>query len=166
MTIAISSERNLMADQLERSFRGGAWHGPSLTEILGGLDPGLSSWRPAPGIQTILESVEHLSFWFEEARRRIEGGYPDPSPQDQSWGRAHEDVNADWETALAALESAHRGLREAILNIPEDALETVPPGSETDARSLLLGTLQHSAYHAAQIRLLRRLAESKAGSAP
>lgn len=162
MTIAISSERNLLADQLERSFRGGAWHGPSLSEILGGLDPGLASWRPAPGIQTILESVEHLSFWFEEARRRIEGGSPDPSPQDQSWGRIHEDVQTDWETALASLESAHRGLREAILQIPEDALGSVPPGSESDARSLLLGTLQHNAYHAGQIRLIRRLAERSA----
>lgn len=162
MTTAISSERSILADQLERSFRGGAWHGPSLTEILGGLDPSLASWRPAPGVQTILESVEHLSFWFEEARRRLEGGSPDPNIEDRSWGRIHEDVRTDWETALASLESAHRGLREAILQIPEDALGIVPPGSESDARSLLLGTLQHSAYHAAQIRLLRRLAEGSA----
>ncbi len=166
MTVSLPSERSLLADQLERSFRGGAWHGPALVEILRGLDADQASWRPAPGIQTILESVEHLAFWFDEARRRLEGEAPEPSLQDESWGRPHEDVRADWAAALASIESAHRHLREVLLRLPEDTLGTIPPGSETDARSLLLGTLQHSAYHAAQIQLLRRLAEARNGSAP
>lgn len=166
MSIAIPSERSNLADQLERSFRGGAWHGPSLLEILGGLEASTASWRFAPGLNTILETVEHLAFWFADTAGRLEGGMPDPNRQDRSWGRSHEDAQADWATALAALESAHRALREAILGLSEDALGSVPPGSESDARSLILGTLQHSAYHAAQIQLLRRFAEAQAGSAP
>jgi uncharacterized damage-inducible protein DinB len=165
MSITVPSERNILADQLERSFRGGAWHGPSLIEILEKLDASEASWRFAPGLHTILETVEHLAFWFDDTRRRLEGAAPDADLQDQSWGRLHADPQADWESALAAVESAHRGLREALLRLPEDSLGSLPPGSDTDVRSLVLGTLQHSAYHAGQIQLLRRFAESRKGSA-
>lgn len=166
MSIALPSERSILADQLERSFRGGAWHGASLLEILGGVDASQATWRFAPGLNTILETVEHLAFWFADTAGRLEGGRLDPNHPDQSWGRLHEDAQADWVAALAALESAHRSLREAILGLSEEALGSVPTGSESDARSLILGTLQHSAYHAAQIQLLRRFAEVRSGSAP
>jgi len=165
MSIAVPSERSILADQLERSFRGGAWHGPSLIEILDKLDASEASWRFAPGLHTILDTVEHIAFWFEDTRRRLDGEVPDASLRDQSWGRHHSDPKAEWETALRSLESAHRKLREALLRLPEDALGSLPPGSDTDVRSLILGTLQHSAYHAGQIQLLRRLAESRKGSA-
>ncbi len=166
MSAAIPSERSLLADQLERSFRGGAWHGPALVEILLGVDASAASSRPAIGCNTILELVEHLAFWFEDTRRQLDGEAPDPKPQDQSWGRPHADPDTDWKLALASLEAAHRNLREALLRLPEDALGRVPPGSESDLRGLILGTLQHSAYHAAQIQILRRLAVARIGGEP
>ena len=164
MSIAIPSERSILADQLERSFRGGAWHGPSLLEILNGLAPSEACSHSAPNFHSILEIVEHLDYWFEDTRRRLDGEAPDLNRQDRSWGRQHADAKADWETALEALEAAHRSLKEALLRLPEEGLGTLPPGSETDVRSLVLGTLQHSAYHAGQIQLLRRLAEAQNGS--
>lgn len=166
MTAAFPSERSLLADQLERSFRGGAWHGPALVEILRGVDAGAASSRPAAGLNTILELVEHLAFWFEDTGRQLDGEVLDPKPQDQSWGRPHSDPETDWNLALAGLEAAHRHLREALLRLPEDALGSVPPGSESDLHGLILGTLQHSAYHAAQIQILHRLAEARTGSEP
>ncbi|HXT21154.1 MAG TPA: hypothetical protein VN923_10415, partial [Thermoanaerobaculia bacterium] len=44
-----------LADQLERAFRGGAWHGPSLSEVLDGVDAATAARRAFPDAHTIAE---------------------------------------------------------------------------------------------------------------
>lgn len=148
-----------LADQLERGFRGGAWHGPALMELLAGLGVEGARWRPAPASHSIADLVGHLTYWLEDTHRQISGA-PRPSVgAEADWAAGAPASEADWQAACAALEAAHAGLRAAVLDLAEGRLDEARSGSDTTIRGLLQGTLQHNAYHAGQIALLRKLAE-------
>lgn len=149
-----------LADQLERGFRGGAWHGPALMELLAGLGAEGARWRPAPASHSIADLVGHLTYWLEDAHRQIAGMPRQPLEAEADWAARTPTSEADWQAACAALEAAHAGLRAAVLDLDESRLDEARSGSDTTIRGLLQGTLQHNAYHAGQIALLRKLAEA------
>jgi uncharacterized damage-inducible protein DinB len=148
-----------LADQLERAFRGGAWHGPALMELLADVDLELARWRPWASGHCIAELVGHLTYWLEEVRRQLQGEAPRQGEPGSDWCLPP-DSEASWQALLARLEEAHGQLRTAILQLPEGRLDEARSGADTTLRGLLLGTLQHNAYHGGQIAWLRKLAES------
>lgn len=143
-----------LADQLERSFRGGAWHGPSIAEVLEGVDPAAARRRPLAGGHTIAEIVGHVAFWIEAASRRLEGD-PVSGAGEDDWPAAPEDDDG-WHRLLAALDAAHRRLHAKVAAMDDAALDGVVAGCDPTVRGLLLGILQHNAYHGGQIALLRK----------
>lgn len=149
-----------LADQLERGFRGGAWHGPALMELLAGLGAEQARWRPDPASHAIADLVGHLTYWLEDARRQVLRAPRLPHAPGADWAAPAPDSEAAWQALLAALEAAHAGLRAAVLDLEEGRLDEARSGSDTTIRGVLQGTLQHNAYHAGQIALLRRLAEA------
>lgn len=149
-----------LADQLERAFHGGAWHGPAVMELLAGVDGALAQWRPGPATHSIAEIVGHLRYWMEDARGQILGMPKAPGQPGADWGPADLGSETAWRALCSALEDAHCGLRNAVLQLDEGGLDQARPGSDTTIRGLLLGTLQHNAYHAGQIALLRKQAEA------
>ncbi len=149
-----------LADQLERGFRGGAWHGPALMELLAGLNAGQARWRPDPAAHCIADLVGHLAYWLEDTRRQVTGMPRTPAEAAADWAAPAPASEADWQAACADLEAAHEGLRAAVLDLAAGRLDEARSGSDTTIRGLLQGTLQHNAYHAGQIALLRRLAEA------
>ncbi len=52
-----------LADQLERGFYGGAWHGPALHEVLEDVDAATANRRLLPTGKTLWEIVLHLAAW-------------------------------------------------------------------------------------------------------
>lgn len=151
-----TTETERLADQLERSFRGGAWHGPSVTEALADLTAEEVARRPIPAAHTIAEIVGHIATWTEIARRRITGEpvsrvtEEDDFPPD---GALSEEA---WAGSLARLEEAHRSLHETVAALEDDGLDAPVSGSDPTVRGLVLGVLQHNTYHAGQIALLRK----------
>ena len=155
-----------LADQLERSFQGGAWHGPALMEILAGLDVAAAWWHPNATSHSIAEIVGHLTYWLEDTWRQILGEARPQGESGSDWGHSAPESDADWQTVLTDLEAAHGHLQAEVLRLSESRLDEARPGSDTTIRGLLIGTLQHNAYHAGQIALLRKLAEAAAGRRP
>ncbi len=155
-----SSEAVRFADQLERSFRGGAWHGPSVTEALAGVPSAAADRRPIAGGHSIRELVFHIDFWLEAVRRRIEGETADGSESDWPEPEAGEApvAEADWQGALTQLEATHRRLHATVLALAPERFEQPVAGSDPTLRGMLLGLLQHNAYHAGQIVLLAKVA--------
>ncbi|MFL6234303.1 MAG: DinB family protein [Thermoanaerobaculia bacterium] len=150
------SQVETLADQLERLFRGGAWHGPAVAEALAGVDAATAAARPLPGAHSIWEIVHHLTVWNDAPRRRIDGERLQDLPAEQDWPPVG-DVSPDaWQAALAALEEAHAGLRARVLDLTDAQLDDPVAGSDPTVRGMLLGVLQHNAYHAGQIALLRK----------
>ncbi|MDX1501937.1 MAG: DinB family protein [Thermoanaerobaculia bacterium] len=151
------SQTAALADQLERAFRGGAWHGPSVLEALDGVDAVLAARRPIGSAHTIGEIVLHLTAWIDVARRRIAGEAIAALPDEADWPAAGGE-EAAWRTARERLDDAHARLHAAALELDDERLDDPVAGSDPTVRGQLLGVLQHNVYHAGQIVLLRRAA--------
>jgi len=144
-----------LADQLERGFYGGAWHGPALHEVLEDVDADTAHRRLLPTGKTLWEIVHHLAAWNGIAARRIRGETPEVT-QEQDWPPVTDPSPAAWQAALAELEAQHRDLYRTVRGLDDARLDDAVPGSDPTVRGLLLGTLQHNSYHAGQIALLKK----------
>jgi uncharacterized damage-inducible protein DinB len=165
---ATSAEAARFADQLERSLRGGAWQGPSLTEALAEVDATAAYRRPVAGAHSIAELVFHIDYWLDASRRRIEGEAEESSRPDPDWpqGVGGKSGSAPaWKEALAHLEATHRRLHATVLALDEARFDQPVRGSDPTLRGLLLGILQHNAYHTGQITLLAKAAVAGGASA-
>jgi hypothetical protein len=112
---------------------------------------------PGRSRNTIYQIVRHVTFWLDAARLRIvEGRDVDP---DQDWAASASPSHDEWTRAIERLEAAHGALHAAIVTLDDARLEDPVPGSDPTIRGLLLGILQHNAYHTGQIvQIARELA--------
>ena len=150
------TEVESIADHLERAFRGGAWHGPAVAEALTGLDAATAAARPLANAHSIWEIVHHLTVWNEVPRRRLDGERLQSLLAELDWPPVADPSAAAWQAAQAALEDAHAALRARVLDLADGQLDDPVAGSDPTVRGMLLGVLQHNAYHAGQIVLLRK----------
>ena len=151
------TEIERILDQLKRAYEGGAWHGPSVREVLESVSTQQAHARPLPNAHSIWELVHHIAVWENVGRRRLEGDRAEidiSSPED--WPPADDISEAAWEQAKAALDRGHEALREAIANLEESRLnEPILPGLST-VYVTLHGVIQHDLYHAGQIAMLKK----------
>ncbi len=145
-----------LADQFERAYRGAAWHGPGLREVLAGVTAEQAAAKPAPGAHSIWELVNHAGAWIGAVRRRLGGEALDLSAE-QDWPIVDGGGEAGWQQTLAALDDEQRRLREAIGALPLEGLRAHVPGTEYSVRFMLEGVIQHNLYHAGQIAMLKKL---------
>jgi len=148
------SQTEYLADQLERGFRGGAWQGPAVAETLAGIDAAAAAARPLSGAHSIWEIVRHLTVWNEVPRRRLDGERLQDLPAERDWPPVADVSEAAWRAALAALEDSHAALHARVLDLADSRLDDAVAGSDPTVRGMLLGVLQHNAYHAGQIAVL------------
>ena len=152
-----------IVDQLRRMHEGDAWHGPSLREALEGVTAAMAVARPISAGHTIYELTHHLAAWANEVTRRLDGRSP-RMPDEGDFPPAVEALSdAEWEAAQARLDTAHTVLVEAILAFDPGRLHEVvtakrdtPIGVGVTYYAMLHGVVQHDAYHAGQIALLRK----------
>ena len=165
MATIAAPETARLADLLERAFRGGAWHGPALAETYAGVDAATAAAHPVPDAHSIWEIVNRAAAWTDIARRRMAGETLGQVPLEEDWPPVPDDPSpAAWKAAQEALEQAHRRLHSAVLELPDHCLEDCVAGSDPTIRGLLLGLLQHQAYHAAQIVILEKAAAAASGA--
>jgi uncharacterized damage-inducible protein DinB len=150
-----------LADQLERSFHGGAWHGLAVAEALAGIDAAAAAARPLSRGHSIWEIVHHLTVWHVVPRRRLDGERLQDLPEEGSWQPVEDASAGAWRAALAALEDAHAALHARVLGLADGQLDDPVAGSDPTVKGMLLGVLQHNAYHAGQIVLLRKAAAER-----
>jgi len=150
------SQVECLADQLERAFRGGAWHGPAVAETLAGVDASAAAARSVSGAHSIWEIVHHLTVWNDVPRRRLDGERLQNLPPERDWPPVADTSAEAWRAALAALEEAHAALHERVLDLTDAQLDDPVTGSDSTVRGTLFGVLQHNAYHAGQIVILRK----------
>src|SRR3954470_16083489 len=150
------SQVESLADQLERAFRGGAWHGPAVAETLAGLDADAAAARPLPGAHSIWEVVHHLTVWNDAPRRRLDGEGMQNLPTERDWPPVGDVSAGAWQAAITSLEESHAALHARVLELTDAQLDDAVAGSDPTVRGMLFGVLQHNAYHAGQIALQRK----------
>ena len=141
-----------IAEQLRRMYHGPAWHGPALKELLDGVAEGQAASRPLPNAHSIWELVLHITAWVRIGCERLSAAETRDASEAENWP----EVTGSWQDALAALDLENREFERAIRAFPEDRLNDPAPGTEPQTYYILLhGVVQHIAYHAGQIGLLK-----------
>jgi uncharacterized damage-inducible protein DinB len=152
------SETARIADQLRRAFRGEAWHGDSLLEILDGVTAAQASARPIPHAHTIWELVLHIAAWDGAVRRRL-GGEAVTLSDDQNFPPARDTSESAWRRTVEHARRVHDELIQAVSEFPDARLAEQVPGMQGAHYSyyyMLHGAVQHELYHAGQIALLKK----------
>lgn len=154
-----------LLDELRRSVRGDAWHGPALGEALADVTAAEAAACPVPDAHCIRDVTLHAVGWMEEAARRLCGCDPG-LPERGDWPpEASALDDAGWIAARSEVEFAHDALAAAVRDFPPERLGERVGGPERDPAlgtgvtfaGLVHGVAQHNAYHAGQVMLLKRL---------
>lgn len=148
-------ELDRIADQLRRAVDGGAWHGPSLLEILAGVDAPTAAAHSVAGAHSIWEILHHISAWSRAVARRLNGETVDLTGE-QDWPPVPEDSQAAWAAALDDFRAAQREVQNKIKSMSNDELGMPVPGKPYNNWFMLNGLVQHHLYHAGQIALLKK----------
>jgi uncharacterized damage-inducible protein DinB len=145
-----------LAGQLQRSYEGPSWHGPSVREVLDGVTAKQAAAHPIAGAHSIWELVLHMSAGYHLVLRRLAGDGRNLSPE-EDWPAVPEPTETAWHRDVEALFALNRQLRDAVERFPEPRLH-LPLVDEPPYTAFMqfAGMPQHDLYHAGQIVLLRR----------
>ncbi len=152
-----SDEISRIADQLRRVCDGPSWLGPSLKELLSGIDQPRAQHRPIATAHTIWELILHIAAWMRIARERLSATKTRDHSAEENWPAQTPTIAGAWTDALETLNRELDQLEQAILAFPPERLNHTAPASEPQTFYILLhGVVQHIAYHAGQIAILKK----------
>jgi len=154
-----TSETTRIADQLRRAFRGDAWHGDSLFEILSGVTAAQAAAHPIKNAHSIWELVLHIAAWDGAVRRRL-GGAVVALSGEKNFPPVSDTSESAWRKALEHVGRVHDELVAAVAAFPDSRLGEKVPGKDPDYDTfyyMLHGVAQHELYHAGQIALLKKM---------
>lgn len=150
MAIEINRILKLYADLQH----GDCWVGTNFKEALHGVDAAMAK-KDIPGMpNNIWHLVAHITYWRSRVVNRLTGSdnpppFPDillPEVQDES----------NWRQTLLDFESAYHLLRNAIHHFNAEQLDKPSPKEGQTFYQVIMGCLQHDAYHLGQIVLLHK----------
>ena len=149
------SEGIRIADQARRMFEGGAWHGPSVLEVLDGVNAEMAASYPIKGAHSIWELVLHLIATQDAILWRIRGESAGLKTED-FWLPLPDASEAAWAETIEKLKKQEAAFNQAIRDFPDERLDMVLVTGGTSAYNNFHGHVQHNAYHAGQIALLKK----------
>jgi len=148
--------------ELTATMDGDPWYGSAVTTILDGISADKAAAHPITGAHSIWELVVHMTAWTNEVKRRLEGG-PHRPPAEGDWPAVRSTSKEAWDEALGALRRAHDDLARTIEAAEDSSLSRQTGGAQVDVMGhavtyyqTIVGILQHDAYHAGQIALLKK----------
>jgi uncharacterized damage-inducible protein DinB len=151
------SELARIGDQARKMFDGGAWHGPSVLEVLADVGADTAASHPIAGAHSIWELVLHLVAVQDVLLRRVRGEAAGLKTED-FWLAVPPVSESAWAEAVERLKRQEAELRQAIAAFPEGRLDQPLTAGGSSAYNNFHGYVQHNAYHAGQIALLKKAA--------
>jgi uncharacterized damage-inducible protein DinB len=147
----------VIVDDLNRGYDGDAWHGPPLRKVLDGVTADVASAQPIPHCHSIWEIVVHLSAWDDVITRRIVERRAIQAPDGGNFPPVIGSGADAWSDALRELDYQHARLVQTVSNLDAERLDESVAGKNYSLAHMLRGVMQHLAYHAGQIALVRKL---------
>jgi uncharacterized damage-inducible protein DinB len=155
----VTTEIQATIDQLKNIHDGDAWHGPSLKEILTGVNAAQAAARPLPNAHSIWELVSHIGAWENVFLNRL-AGRPIDEPEEGDFPPVTDASEEAWQTTLTKLDETHRRLIDTIAGLTDGqvtgATGATVAGKDYTVDHLLRGIVRHHVYHAGQIMLLKK----------
>ena len=153
----LEGELSRIDDELRRAYDGDCWHGPPLREILNGVTAEMAAARHRHLVHSIWALVNHVSAWVEVVALRVVEWRAVEMPDAGDFPPVTDTGDAAWTAALADLDCRHGELLRIIGGLEASRLDEIVPGKDYPVAAMLYGTVQHYAYHAGQIALLKKL---------
>jgi len=150
-----------LSELLRKAHADDPWHGPSVADTLRDLTAAQAAAHPIPGAHSIWELVLHLAAWQGEVTRRLKGNAP-AMPEEGDWPLVGEISEAAWQSALEHLDATFARLLETLGRLTDADLDRSGGsldralGTGAQLRTMVVGLLQHAAYHSGQIVMLRK----------
>jgi uncharacterized damage-inducible protein DinB len=153
----VNSESVRIADQLHRAFKGDAWHGSPLSDLLAGITAEQAVAHKLPSAHSIWELVLHIHAYMRIALEATQGV---PMPKlfgtEKDWPTVENSSAAAWADATRHLLQIAEHLAQAIGEFTDARLLEIVPGRQYNFYHLFHGIVQHSLYHGGQIAMLKR----------
>jgi len=141
---------NLFADLQH----GDCWIGVNYKEALHGMDAAKAAKKITGTANNTWQLIAHVTYWRTRVVNRLTGSdNPPPFPDFLLPDELNE---ISWRQTLLDFESAYHLLRNAIHHFKEENLDKPSPKEGQTFYQVILGCLQHDAYHLGQIVLLNR----------
>ncbi len=153
--------RDNRRESILKALGSSAWFGgPSPAGSLRGVDCDLAVRRVTGLSHCIWELTLHIAYWEYVARRMLENGPKGSFPRSPAnWPTFPETATENaWKNDRKLVKKERDALIAAIRTLDSRRLdEPSSEGSKNTIVDILVGVVQHSAYHAGQIALLKRL---------
>jgi len=149
------SEVARILNQLDRSYHGESWHGPSLRDLVEGITAKDAAAHPVHGAHSIWELVNHVAAWNSIVRRRLAGEAVEVTP-DADWPPVWEATDVAWKRSLEVLDDCRAHLRGDTEKLHDTHLNETPENQKHSRYIMLHGLVQHDLYHAGQIAILKK----------
>ncbi len=142
-------------DNLDTVFRGDAWHGPSVMEIINSLPIEKVVQKKEFSNQTIPQHIFHLmayrKFVIEKLNDNIHYSL---ETEEDNWGNENDINPKNFSILIEKLKKSHFELIKTLENLDDDILEKGVPGEHYNYYKLLNGLIQHDTYHLGMIWVL------------
>jgi uncharacterized damage-inducible protein DinB len=150
----MNNEINNIAKLFTDLQHGDCWIGINFKDALANVDIKTAIITGNNGGNSIWQLVNHIIYWRTITVIRLGGSLQTPPFDD--FMIPDELSNNSWKQTLLDFEAAYHQLRSAILHFKAANLERPSPKKDQTYYELLMGCLQHDAYHLGQIVLLKK----------
>lgn len=147
-------EINRIVKLYEDLQHGDCWIGNNFKETLHDIDAAKAAKTITSVGNSIWQLTNHIIYWRTTVVNRLKGSNNPPPFKD--FLLPDELNEASWKQTLHDFEAAYYSLRNAIHNIKDEQLDKPSPTEGQIFYQLIMGCLQHDAYHLGQIMLLKK----------
>lgn len=153
------AEINRIAKLFADLQHGDCWIGINFKEALYGVDAALAAKTISSHTNSIWQLVFHLTYWRTSVINRLNGSIDPPPFKD--FALPDELNDANWKQTLQDFENVYHQLRSTILHFKAGNLDNPSPRPEQTFYQLIMGCLQHDAYHLGQVVLIKKALDKK-----
>ena len=150
----MSNEINRIVKLYADLQHGDCWVGTNFKEALHGVDHTNAARNVTRIANSIWQLTAHITYWRTRVVNRITGSDNPPPFADFLLPDVLNDHS--WRQTLHDFESAYHLLRNAIHYFKEENLDKPSPKEGQSYYQVIMGCLQHDAYHLGQIVLLKK----------
>jgi len=134
--------------------KGECWIGLNLKDALTGINAETALYRRNENGNNIWQLVNHLIYWRKTVMIRLNGKEEIPTMPDFYFPEERNEKL--WQETVIEFEAVSALLLDAIKAFDETKLNIASPKEGQTYYQLLMGCLQHDAYHMGQIVLLKK----------
>jgi len=133
---------------------GDCWIGTNFKETLHGVKAVMAAHPISANTNSIWQLTSHMIYWRTTVVNRLTGSSNPPPFKDFLLPAELSEEN--WKQTLHDFEAAYHSLRNAVHNIKDEQLDKPTVRKDQTYYELIMGCLQHDAYHLGQMMLLKK----------